>query len=609
MIQEKTQQNNLITQLALPRPTYVSVQIQDGNLQIAESVDNTVVTYHKALHDTAPDEAVITWLKQATNEHNLQFIAASLREGDFTPELPSKLWLLGDIVPYWTPKNTGDYVSPEERVKTIQRRFDQDNLVNVPLTPEREVVVSELVSLEDYRATVMPDQFELLEQFAQKFSGKRLVFINATPQGGGVALMRHALIRLLRLLGVDAHWHILLPCKEVFDVTKSKIHNVLQNVAAPSVELNEEDKQLYREWTQENANVLAPVFQQADVIVVDDPQPAGLIPHIRQINPAASVLYRSHIQIEAELATCEGTPQATTWNFLWDFIQQADLFISHPMKMFVPNNIPTNKILYMPATTDALDGLNKPLTEQQMETYLKLLDQLLIEDGQKPLDARRPYIAQIARFDPSKGIPDVLDAYRQLREILAEKQQPMPQLVIAGNSSIDDPDGVPIFSLIKRMLQTKPYAAFADDIKVVRLPHRDQILDTLLRKSRVVLQLSIKEGFEIKVTEALLKGKPVVAYRTGGIPLQIQDNANGFLVPVGETTQVAKHLYDLMTDEILYESMSNAATGLVNRDYLTIGNATNWLYLAVTLANGKEIEGNYQWVSALAQPNEEEAVA
>lgn len=599
-----------IEQLAIPAATYASLQLQDSNLQIAESDTNhNIMSYEKALSDAGADEDALNWLRQAAQKHNQQFIAAALRDGDFAPDLAAKLWMQEDIVPLRAEHRADHPATVEDLVRQARIQFDQNDLAVVPLADDREVVVSELVTLEDYRSTTTAEDFEMVQQLAQKFEGKRLVFINATPQGGGVALMRHGLIRLLKLLGVDAHWHILLPKKEVFDITKTKIHNVLQNVASPSTELTEDDKKVYLDWTQENAMVLDHVFKQANVIVIDDPQPAGLIPYIKEANPDCKILYRSHIQIVADLATQEGTPQHTTWSFLWNFIRQADYFISHPMKMFVPDNIPAEKILYMPATTDPVDGLNKPLSEHQMEIYLKLFNRLLIQEGQTPLDSRRPYIVQIARFDPSKGIPDVLDAYRQLRHMLAEQQQPMPQLIIAGNGSIDDPDGVPVHSLIKRILQTEPYIGFAHDVKIARLPHRDQILNTLLRKSAVVLQLSIKEGFEVKVTEALLKGKPVVAYRVGGIPLQIHDNVTGYLVETGNTSQVAQHLFNLLTDDMLYSSMSSAAAALANRDYLTIPNALCWLYLATAMLDGEILPGNYQWVKALAMLNAEEIAA
>src|SRR5260370_15249070 len=144
------------------------------------------------------------------------------------------------------------------------------------------------------------------------------------------------------------------------------------------------------------------------------------------------------------------------------------------MNVYTRENGQKKKILYRPATTDPLDGLNKPLTEEQMSTYLKLVNALLLEDGQKPLDEQRPYIVQIARFDPAKGIPDVLDAYRKVRRMLEEQQRVIPQLIIAGNGSIDDPDGVPIYNGIKEILRSENYASCADDVKVMRLPSSAQ---------------------------------------------------------------------------------------------------------------------------------------
>lgn len=591
-----------VAQRNIPLPTYAGLRLHDGNLQIGEIQNNTIVKYEKSLQGKNADDVALDWLEQATKEHHLQYIAASMPRRVFAPEFNSRLWLQQDIVPlpFSQEKSTAP-TTLEDQVKDARAHFDDNDLAKVFLTPEREVIVSELVTLEDYRATATEVDFQLIQHLAEEFKGKRLIFINATPQGGGVALMRHALIRFLRLLQVDAHWHILLPNNQIFDITKTKFHNVLQAVASPSTELTEEEKELFRAWSAENASIMEPVFKQADVVVIDDPQPAGLIPFIKKSNPNAKILYRSHIQIVAGLATESGTPQHTTWSFLWDYIRQADFFISHPMKMFVPTDIPAEKVLYMPATTDPVDGLNKPLSEEQMDNYLALFNEILIQQEQTPLDTTRPYIVQIARFDPSKGIPDVLDAYRQLRMRLQSEQRPVPQLVIAGNSSIDDPDGGPVYNLIKRILRTEPYINFADDIKVAQLPHRDQILNTLLRKSKVVLQLSIKEGFEVKVTEALMKGKPVVAYRAGGIPLQIEEHINGYLVESGDTTQVSKHLYNLFTDESLYQSMSEAAETLYNKDFLTIPGAICWLYLSIAQSNGETITGDFQWVKSLAE--------
>src|SRR5437588_13058830 len=96
--------------------------------------------------------------------------------------------------------------------------------------------------------------------------------------------------------------------------------------------------------------------------------------------------------------------------------------------MFIPDDVPAEKIFYMPATTDPLDGLNKPLTEDQLSTYLKLFNALLLQEGQTPLDEQRPYIVQIARFDPSKGIPDVIETYWKYRYMLEKQHKPIHAL-------------------------------------------------------------------------------------------------------------------------------------------------------------------------------------
>jgi glycosyltransferase involved in cell wall biosynthesis len=150
-------------------------------------------------------------------------------------------------------------------------------------------------------------------------------------------------------------------------------------------------------------------------------------------------------------------------------------------------------------------------------------------------------------------------------------------------------------------LQSQRYASLAADVKLGRLPHLDELLNTLLRKCTVALQLSVREGFEVKVTEALMKGKPVIAYRTGGIPLQIHDEENGFLIDPGDTTHIATHLFELLTNQTTYQRMSNAASDLSNtQDYLTVSNAICWLFLACWLLEKGEMEGYAQYAKALA---------
>jgi hypothetical protein len=177
---------------------------------------------------------------------------------------------------------------------------------------------------------------------AHRFAGKKIIFFNSTIQGGGGALMRHALIRLFRQLAVDAHWHVMVPKQEAFEVTKRKFHNVLQAIADKDVVLTEKDKEIYQAWIQQNARLFEPVFQRADVIVIDDPQPSGLIPFIKKANPRAKIIYRSHIQIVSDLVNCPGTPQQITWSFLITS-KRLIAMSAIPLKNFCPLRFPQRK--------------------------------------------------------------------------------------------------------------------------------------------------------------------------------------------------------------------------------------------------------------------------
>lgn len=534
-----------------------------------------------AIDEPTQEEKVKKELKKLLTKHNL--IATGFTEHKYVNKITSSLWLENDTVTLKFKKpGNGEKLNISEHLKLVTSSFNKSNISNIKISESNEVEVTDLVSLADYRKTVSEKTFQDLLNIAKRFSGKSISFINSTPQGGGVAIMRHALMRLFKLLNINSHWYVLKPNLQAFNITKRKFHNILQAVAKDA-RLTQEDIKLYNHWIAENAKFFEEVFKNSDVIVIDDPQPSGLIPYIKKINPKAKVIYRSHIQIESKLVGKEGTPQQEVWEFLWNNIKEADCFVSHPVLDFVPKDVPREKLVFMPATTDPLDGLNKTLTRDQMDYYFHLFNKFLKEEGQTPVDLRIPYIIQIARFDPSKGIPDVLDSYYKLCKKLSANKRPLPQLIITGNGSIDDPDRLPVFSATMRIVNSQKFAKLRKLIKVVPIPHVDQLFNALLRNSKVTLQLSIKEGFEVKVTEALMKGIPVIAYKTGGIPLQVKDNINGFLIPVGKTNEVSDCLYKLLTDEKLYNKVSNAAEKYYNRDFLTIANGIRWLNLSLKI--------------------------
>jgi len=270
---------------------------------------------------------------------------------------------------------------------------------------------------------------------------------------------------------------------------------------------------------------------------------------------------------------------------------------------FVPKDVPLEKLCLLGAATDWLDGLNKELDPWDSQYYMGEFRSLCAKEKMNELKwPERDYIVQVARFDPAKGIPDVIDSYYRLRELLHKDSSDLsedehPQLLICGHGAVDDPDASIIYDQVMQLLASEPYVKYTKDIVVMRLPPSDQLLNALMANARIALQLSTREGFEVKVSEALHAGRPIVACRTGGIPLQIEHGKSGYLVTPGDNAQVAAHLYDLYTDEQLYRSMSQYAKKHVSDEVGTVGNTAAWLYLAVMLHRGVKLKPNGAWIN------------
>lgn len=269
-----------------------------------------------------------------------------------------------------------------------------------------------------------------------------------------------------RLLGIDGKWAVpygkrlglflswnhlttSLPTghPRVFAITKM-FHNILQGVAEPSQDLMPDQKKNFQGWIQTNYNKFwlpnDDYLFNNRIIVIDDPQLTALIPLIKKKRPDAKIIFRSHIQIQSDLVDQGDTPQAHVWDYLFDFVKQADVFIAHPVEHFVPQNVKDHMpVLYMPPATDPLDGLNKPLGREAMHHLREAYNHISLQQCGVAVDWHRGYIVQVARFDPSKGIPDLLAAYLDFRKRLEQagmgkdkhgKKPPM--LVVVGHGSV-----------------------------------------------------------------------------------------------------------------------------------------------------------------------------
>ncbi|KAJ5151361.1 uncharacterized protein N7482_010613 [Penicillium canariense] len=539
----------------------------------------------------------------------------------------------------------------------LQRRFFGPSQAPVPEIGVRGLVEVDaafhvkFTRLADYEKTVGAPTWAAINKYANDLKKRRvkIAFMSATPQGGGVALMRHAMVRFANVLGVDLRWYVPKPSPGIFRITKNN-HNILQGVAPPGTRFTQENRDLLHDWVLENAErywfkgtrfVAPPWFEKfrsyaypllqehgaphppwhqtngplvppwdggADVIVVDDPQLPWLIPLIKEHTPDRPVIFRSHIQIRSDLVNTPGTSQAEAWNFLWEAIEQADLFISHPVRAFVPNDVPPEKLGYLPASTDWLDGLNKPMTDWSACYYGRIFNSKCRERYMPNIAfPDEDYIIQVARFDPSKGIEDVLASYKAFHRRLVEADPDIrpPKLIICGHGSVDDPDGSIVYEAALAFVE-RHLEHIRSQICIMRVGPSDQVLNALLHNAKIALQLSTREGFEVKVSEALHMGKPVIATLAGGIPLQVQHGKNGFLVDVGDTEAVANHLFELYMDQELYDRMSRYAASSVSDEVSTVGNILSWLYLASKLSKGEKIQPNGRWINDMAREGADE---
>ncbi|EIW72195.1 trehalose synthase [Tremella mesenterica] len=487
-----------------------------------------------------------------------------------------------------------------------------------------------LCSIVQYQQSTSPELWKRFTALATQLREKdiSIAFFSATPQGGGVALMRHALIRLLRMVGVKVNWYVPEGHPVVFDITKRKIHNVLQGVAEKGMEMSDEDKRWFEIWTRQNYEAFwTKGALDADVIVIDDPQLTAMIPIIKRERPNTKIIFRSHIQLQSDLIDNPSTPQARTWNYLYNYVKHADLFLSHPVKFFVPKNVHDNMaVLYMAPSTDPLDGLNKPYGERSVHYFRQYYNSLSAKQCGITVDWDRGYICQVARFDPSKGLEYLLAAYLEFRQKLMKLDPPPlgggPHLIVMGHGSVDDPDGTRIYEKLHDILASEEYALVKEDVSIVRAPPSDGILGAIMQGAWVATQLSTREGFEVKVTEVVNKRVPIIVSDAGGIPLQVKHGINGWIVPTANSHAVAQTLYDIhqgnisvhrtldperkldgrKTDpnSVSEEFVRNfdepmlkvhADDGATSEDFWTVGNVTRWLYLFSRLL-GLEHDGD-----------------
>jgi trehalose synthase len=348
-------------------------------------------------------------------------------------------------------------------------------------------------SIAAYASSASEKMVEELRALAAPLRGARVLHLNATPYGGGVAEILRSEVPLLRDLGLAAEWQLITGDDAFFSVTKA-IHNGLQGA---SRDLSPLERETYLANATRNAHLLDGTY---DLVVIHDPQPLA----IRQFhgNGDARWIWRCHIDT--------AQPHHSTWEFLQPYLQGYDAAV-FTMADFVPPGLPIERVDIVPPAID-------PESPKCIDLGADLARRVLRWIG---VEFDRPLITQVSRFDPWKDPLGVIAAYR-----LVKREAPHVQLALVGSMALDDPEGWAMYRDIQQNSE--------DDSSIHVFTNLTGVgnieVNAFQRMSDVVIQKSLREGFGLVVSEALWKGTPVVAGRAGGIPLQLQDGVGGFLV-------------------------------------------------------------------------------
>ena len=352
-------------------------------------------------------------------------------------------------------------------------------------------------SLADYRSIVRRELYDEVVALGERLRGKRVLHVSATSFGGGVAEILYTLVPLMRDVGLDAEWDIMFGSEPFFNVTKS-FHNALQGA---EYELTVEDRAIFEEYNRMSAEAMQKTGEEWDIVLVHDPQPA-LVKHFTGgLSPETKWIWRCHPDLS--------TPNREVLDYLVPHIADYDAQI-YTMQEYTPPDVHLPGLTLIPPAIDPLSPKNMALSADDSRYIV----------NQFGVDADRPFMVQVSRFDPWKDPLGVIDAYRMVKE-----QVPEVQLVLIGSMAHDDPEGWDYW------YKTVNYADGDRDIFLFsNLTNVGAIeVNAFQSIADVVIQKSIREGFGLVVSEALWKARPLVAARVGGIPMQV-DGGGGILI-------------------------------------------------------------------------------
>lgn len=401
--------------------------------------------------------------------------------------------------------------------------------------------------LEQYREVAGHDIVYELTQMARILKGIKILHINSTKMGGGVAEILSAMIPLTNALGIENHWEIITGNSDFFECTK-QFHNGIQG--HKQIAVDPRLLKVYREVNYGNSERLKTLIESSDIVFIHDPQPAALINYFPKRKN--KWVWRCHIDAS--------NPHRTIWKFLNSFVHQYDASIFSLVDFVQPLPHP---IYLIPPSIDPLNEKNKKLEENDIAAVY----------GRFDLDRNRPIILQVSRFDYFKDPVGVIAAYK-----LAKKFKKGLQLVLAGGGAPDDPEGEIVLKEVREAAKND------SDIHILFLPSDSHLtINALQRAADIILQKSTREGFGLTVTEALWKSKPVIGGNCGGIRLQVIDYHNGFLVNTPEGA--AERIRYLLQNPSAVAHMGEKGHHFVREHFLITRHLRDYLTLIISLLN------------------------
>ena len=411
---------------------------------------------------------------------------------------------------------------------------------------------------EDYRPLLDPKLADELATVAGEMGQLRVLHLNSTATGGGVAEILQSMVPLGNSLGIETERIVINPdAAEFFDVTK-KIHNMLQGSEG---ELSVAELDIYFSCIQRVADDMRAKGLEADVWFVHDPQ---LLPLARLLpkKQGETWIWICHIDLT--------TPNKSVLDALMPLSQDYDQLI-FSQSAYVPKDLGDKvPVLIAPPAIDPLTSKNTAMDLPQARKIVAAMG----------IDTARPLVTQVSRFDLWKDPWGVIDAYRIARESV-----PGLQLALLGlRQATDDPEGAKVFQTVA------DHAAGDPDIHLYFDPAEmpvsvDEVVNAVQMASAVLIQKSIREGFGLTVTEGMWKGKPVIGGDAGGIRVQINDGVTGFLVSSPE--QCAQRLVELLQDDALSARIGVAAKESVRQRFLLPRLALDYLRVARAQVNGR----------------------